>query len=738
MAKKTSNIETTGGYENDAQLWQARYRVAYNNQLPMFKRFADWYDVMYAVVNTKNYNLWRSKVYLPILGSKAWQLISKFIALKPGFEVRVRDDGVSDEDLGITSELMDKAYKAQLKLEYDYDNPDMERPLREKLLSVLVDATVTGVGMAKVNWEVLTKTRYEYPVRADGTIDMSTEKVTESTVGMNDLTPVNIFNFFIAPAATDLYGAPWVIIKEFKTLSELQAVNSSKGVEVYKNLDQLEGARSNGDPIAVYKKARNRLTTQIDPYTVDRTVDFLDIYECYDKATMSIKTFANAGGTATKGESNWIEIRSRKLPYWHGKYPLVRFTVKQRPYDFWGQGCFETSHRMQVAMNDIVNHFFDNMNLALDGMLIAPESAGINDYVVEPGGLITYRTEEPKQFKFPDPNPVLFNTSMEFLMSQIESDTINGYAAGNPQSDTDKTRGTKGGILALQQAADDMTAFMRMNFQESIKTVGQMWLSNNQQFMSNTLTVIVKKDHTDKKVRIKPADLQANMELRVDEASMMPISDDQIKDQFTQFTGMLMQYQEAAMQQHNLLGTPPMALNYDEITNEAAEKFGFRNVQAFIAKLPKGPTPMEVQQAHQMAGQQVQMQTQAMTAQAQLQQAQQGPQAKAVAPAPTMQERMIESLNYKDVPDDIKRQMEAQAGFHPSTQPGNNTTDPATATANNSVHDLAQQLHAKGQLHPAVLDMVRSHMGLQAPPAPTPTPIGEPPPPPQQPEPAGV
>src|ERR1017187_9787301 len=86
--------------DSDSQLWQERYRLAYTNQLPLFKRFADWYDGMYAIVNTKNYSLWRSKVYIPILASKAWTMIAKFIAMRPGFEVRPRQKDTEGDELG--------------------------------------------------------------------------------------------------------------------------------------------------------------------------------------------------------------------------------------------------------------------------------------------------------------------------------------------------------------------------------------------------------------------------------------------------------------------------------------------------------------------------------------------------------------------------------------------------------------------------------------------------------------
>jgi hypothetical protein len=676
--------------DEDSQIWQERYRIAYTNQLPLFKRFADWYDGMYTIVNQKNYAMWRSKVYLPILGSRVWNLIAKFIALKPGFEVRPRQSGISDIDLGIPQEVDEMANRAQLLLEYDYDNPRLKRTIRQKLEAVLMDAAVTGTGLAKIPWEMSQETHYSHPMKEDGTVDMSQQEASTITKGYNDLIPINIFNVFVAPSSNDLYSAPWLIVKEWKTLDQLKAVNQAKGIEVYKNLNNLGEFRATGDPLAIYKKSRNRLTVQYDPLISDRTVDFIEIYECYEND--KIITYANAG---TGGGSNWVCIRSVKNPYWHGRYPLVRFVVKQRPFDFWGEGIWETNQILQSAMNDIFNHYLDNWNLSVDGMLMMPENAGVNDYVVEPGGMITYRTDEPKQFKFPEPNPASFNMVMNHLIQALEDNSISGYSIGTPSDATDQTRGTKGGILAIQQAADDFTAFMRANFQEAIKEVGQMWLSNNRQFMMTPEVVTVTKNHKVVPVVINPSDLQADMELRIDESSMIPITDDQIKAQYGQYIQQLMQVQQASIAQHSALGTVPVALDFNAIIEELGEKFGFRNTSKLISQLPQGTSPVQAGQMSEMA---------AKMAKAQAAQGQGQPQA--VAP------KLNELINYKDAPPDIRRQIEAQAGLQPSSMEPQSPGAPGISPADLATLQMAHSLHASGKLHPLVVNAIRQHLGM--------------------------
>lgn len=185
MSKKISKEET----EKQAKLWAERLAIAVKNQEPMFDKFSKWFDLMHANVNDENIALWRSKVFIPVLAGKAWNLIAKFVGLKPGFEVTLRDpepmpdipeDIENDPTLKEeyykaenerVQELKDRAEKMQRKLEFDYDNPKLTEPIRDKLLSSLIDAVVTGSGFAKVPWCSKTDSRYERIVGEDGTVD---------------------------------------------------------------------------------------------------------------------------------------------------------------------------------------------------------------------------------------------------------------------------------------------------------------------------------------------------------------------------------------------------------------------------------------------------------------------------------------------------------------------------------------------------------------------------------------
>jgi hypothetical protein len=408
---------------DDSSIWGTRYTQASGTQEQLFEKFEEWYKMMYAVRDDKNTAKWRSKVHIPLVSTKAWNLISKFIQQEPGFEVTVRRDpnaeDPGDDDLEMIAE------KVQRKMEADYHNPELSEPMRDKINACLVDAVVTGTGLAKVPWVTKNKKTYAHPVK-DGIVDYDHQIETEELIGYNDLQPVNIFDVFVAPSAVSLQDSPWVMIKSYKTLQELKDVNEAAKGNIYKNLDALQGAKAHADDFSVQKKARQSLTSDQDPVVDDKTVDLLEIFECYERDSDEICTYvrSSAPGQSGKGSSSWTLIREQKNPYWHGKYPLVPFYIRRRPFSFWGESIFETTQRLQSAANDIFNHYLDNWSLAVDGGIMIEETSQVADFLVEPGFELVYRGEQPKQFNFPAPDPNQLAIVMNKISEALENATI--------------------------------------------------------------------------------------------------------------------------------------------------------------------------------------------------------------------------------------------------------------------------------------------------------------------------
>jgi hypothetical protein len=317
---------------------------------------------------------------------------------------------------------------------------------------------------------------------------------------------------------------------------------------------------------------------------VDNTVKMVKLFECYEDDM--IYTYAeNQGEKSDENEGNMVLLREQKNPYWHGKYPLVKFQVKGKPFQFWGEGLFETTYRLQAGYNDVFNHFLDQWNLSENSMLIANERNNINDYVIEPGGVITYRGDQPpQQFKHAQPDHNNFSTILNYMDQAIEGVTISQYAAGNPTSATDQTQGTAHGIADLQKAAGDIVSFMRNNFTQSVTQIGRMWLSNNQQYMTDSVDLVVNNKGQHRSVKVTPKDMRGDMELFVDEASMDPSTLEDRRQAFMVYIQQLEAIQKASMDQASATryATQPLYIDYASILQDVSEIMGHPNYDKLL------------------------------------------------------------------------------------------------------------------------------------------------------------
>lgn len=563
--------KTQDSIEPKVQLWGDRFSLAESNQQKLFKQAAKWYDLMNAVVNDKDFAPWRSKIFIPFLASKAWTLIPKLVQGQPKLVTSAKDPDV--------------AKNTEMMLEHDWNNPERDEPMFKKLTDPLIDAIVVGKGFAKVPWTVKNKEIFEQLTKESSSVDeagnpittrelvLGKEKVTTKTIGFNNLVPVNIFDVFVSPSGYTLQDKPWVIIRTFETESSLKDRNDAKGGKFYQNLDKLSDLGASADSSAKYNRSRNRLLTQTDQVTADKTIKNIEIWECYDKETGKIVTIA--------GRS--VIIRDQKNTYWHGRYPLVDFEIKPNAFSFWGQSIFQLGERAQAALNDTINHFMDNWNLAIEGMLIAEEGTELDDFTVEPGGVVKFTGQmPPQQFKFPNPDAGSLQMLQQIFRQSVEDVTVSSYASGTPNSAVDKTAGTGIGIQALQEAASDIISFMKQYFRLSIWEILDQWKENNKQFITAPVDVTVTQDGRRSKETIDPAYLQGNVNLELDDASMQPISKEVERENFTVYMKGLFDIADRAM-----AAQKPINIEYDDLAKEFSDKYGM-NYEKFITDVAQG------------------------------------------------------------------------------------------------------------------------------------------------------
>lgn len=612
----------------DSVMWQQRHVTATTEQEKLFEKFKDFFDIMYAVRSYKNTAPWRSKIYIPILAGKAWDFIAKLSDVEPRFIANIRDEWVVGPD-GVPvypEEVKQRADKISRKLEFDYKNPMQLESPRDRVFSTLVDATVTGTGIAKISRTVRAK-KYRAHEASDkyGNVNTDEEIIQEVLEGQNTFEPVSIFNLYVAPASDSIQTAPWIIIDGFSTLDELY----QSGMYDTDLLDKIDPDwQADSDDTAQYSYARNRLLRSEDRVSADTSVKLLKTHECYyrnEEGEVCIDTYVEAGG-ASVDDGGWMRIKRLEDPYWHDRYPLQTFYIRRKPYSVWGESLFENNESLQYASNDVFNHYMDNLNLALDGMVMMDENAYIEDFIVAPGELLLYKNEQPKQFKFPEPNPGQLSMVMNTMNEGIEAATVSSYASGQPNSDMDKTQGTATGITKIMEAAQDKLGFMRSNFKNSMEGVGQMWLVNDQQFMDRQTSVPVDTPDGVIPTVITPLDLQGIVEITIDDDSMTPVSKSSQREMKKAYVTEILGLQRASVEQAMTLKTPEdiLRLDFRNLTRDLSEAYGQKSYAQYFLPTPE-PQPEE-----------------------------------------PVEEQPSVTVNYKDTPEDVKRQLEEKIGLVPS------------------------------------------------------------------------
>ena len=221
-----------------------------------------------------------------------------------------------------------------------------------------------------------------------------------------------------------------------------------------------------------------------------------------------------------------------------------------------------------------------------------------SDFIVEPGGEITFTGEKPDQFKFPEPNPAQITSVMNQLEKSIEIATVPQYISGVPDSSTDKTAGTAKGISLITEAATEKIGFMKDNVKQSMTIVGRIMLSNLAQYMDRPDRVEYEQNGQIKPDIVMPEDYQGEIELTIDDDSMLPLTKDERRDISLQFLAQVGQVQKLAMEQAQFFQDPSAVpkIKYGEFIDELAQYFAVKDVSRYMDKstTPQLP-PQQIQ-----------------------------------------------------------------------------------------------------------------------------------------------
>lgn len=573
--------------QDKSAIWKTRFENRQQKLQRLFDDARKYYDIMYAVQTNKNISAWKSKVYVPILASKAWDLIARMSDVVPIFNVKMRGELTIDESGNFVKDpvVIEREKRIEAKLHSDYEC-GRDEPMKLRVFDPLVDAVVTGTGYAYAPWVMENKVSYARSFDDYGTMDNTKNIKKESKEGYNDFKGINFFNVFPADGPS-FYELPYLIVRGFKPKVDMEASG------LYKNLSSTNTEARLTD-YQLFNESRNRVVNEQDAATVDDTVEIVTYYECYERTKdgLELTTYAE-GGDSNKA---WVEIRPTSKPYWHNMFPVVPFYCRRKSYSPFGESLFENNRTLQSATNDLFNHYLDNWNVSIESMLMYEDGTLTNDFVIEPGGEITYTGDPPKQFKFPEPNPQQLSVVMNVLEKGVENATFSQYASGVPNSANDKTQGTAYGVKTITEAATTKIGFFRDNFKQSMKTLGRIWLSNLQQFPTAPEEITRTVSGKQQPDIVMPSDYQGDAELDIDDDSMTPISKQEQREMSTAMKNDILMIQKAAIQQADIFKDPTdiPRLNFLEMVDDTMRLYSVKDTQRYLldnTKVPQEPAP---------------------------------------------------------------------------------------------------------------------------------------------------
>lgn len=326
-------------------------------------------------------------------------------------------------------------------LKYDWQ----EAGMFEKLVRFVKSLLIFGTAFGMTYWDYSETTRKrmvakEVSGRMVWTPD-NTETINVVTADNPNFDVLNIYDCFPDPNAKDLESMRWFILREFKSLKEMEAENTARGTEYYTNLKELKrliGEKENGkgkpQDMQYREHRRMMLSTEEligeDEENVDITL---------------LRRFERDRWVTIAPEYGDLVVCDRENPRFDNDLPIIYGVDYIYPGELYGMGEIEPVDRIQRAINAVMNQRLDNVQLTLRSMWKVKKGAGVDkrSLISAPGNIVmTNDMNAVEPLQVPDVTGPYFVETMNYLTSAFQSGTgITDYTMGinNQANVTNKT-----------------------------------------------------------------------------------------------------------------------------------------------------------------------------------------------------------------------------------------------------------------------------------------------------------
>jgi hypothetical protein len=550
--------------------------------------------------------------------------------------------------------------------------------MRDKLVDTLLWSRITGAGFWKIVWDSAKGQKIQIladgegnpvlhpvtgaPVKPPEALDEQgqlPEGSVPKTIATGDvhIETVSPFEVFTDPIATTLEDCEWLIQVAVKSP---EYVKQHFGVEIEPDVDIAPGP------------TESRL---FPSYQVAGTSGYkgikLNEYWC---------------------TPNSLHPEGRRAVWAKGKIlyegpnpytclPYVMFRSIPVPGRFWPTSITEQLRGPQTELNKIRSQIVENAQRIGNPALLASRQANIN-YSGTPGERIDFDDTVPNAIPsyLQPPQMPQYVLQQQDRVEAAMQDISGQHEVSNAQVPAGVTAASA--INLLQEADETRLGPAIFDMEETLGKAGSMLLKLVAQYWTDERTVMIAgEEHAMDALVFRGAALKENTHVEVQAGSQLPKSKAARQAAIQEMLNLYFQYQGHEPMNKRMLGKVLKDLEaggLEKLFGDTSVDEGqinrenqqisqgaelpinvYDNHQAHIeghTEFQKGPSYLQFgPQVKQALERHVVLHRQQLLA------AQRGQSAPGATPA--------ESLNYKDAPPDIKRQIEEQAGLTPSTEP---------------------------------------------------------------------
>lgn len=410
---------------------------------PIHERMNDQEELYRTYIDKNNYPH-NARVFDPRIFRVIETVTPRMVANEPSGSFYPSEQG----DV-ITTQILNALVK------YDWRQAEMF----PKLVNFVKSMLIFGTAFGRTYWDYQERSRTRMvPKTINGRTVWSPTNTEEIMVTESDnpnFEVLNIYDCFPDPNATNMKNMRWFIYRTFKTVDELRMENETRGIDYYKNLDELEKkikdkktGKGDGDSHAEGMQWREHRRTML------ATEELVGEDESNPELVV-LRRFTREGWCDYAVEHDVI-IREVENPYFHGEIPIIHGVDYPYPGELYGMGEIEPVDRIQRAINAVLNQRLDNVQLTLRNMWKVKKNSGVDLHtlVSAPGNVVmTADMNAVEPLQVPDVTGPTFVQTMNYLTSALQNGTgVTDYTIGMGGNNNVGNKTATGTRLIQQEA----------------------------------------------------------------------------------------------------------------------------------------------------------------------------------------------------------------------------------------------------------------------------------------------